>query len=173
MRILERAGHLVTASLMLHPGYSLVLTGHSLGAGTAELLTMDLLEGQAKRLLPPRTSVRCIALAPPPVFRAGEQPLSSSVQDAIEIYVNNSDIVPRLSLASVAHLLACLRAVDTLKLPLATQFSILTGEDGELLDGVVKAVRGATQDTFPYLEVGTSLSILSPVLLSTPARYTT
>ena len=50
--------------------------------------------------------------------------------DAIEIYINNCDIVPRLSLASVAHLLACLRAVDELKLSLATQFDIMIGEPG-------------------------------------------
>ena len=56
-RILERAGHLITASLMLHPGYALTLTGHSLGAGTAELLTMDFLEGEAGKLLPHGTKV--------------------------------------------------------------------------------------------------------------------
>ena len=56
-RILDRAGHLITAALMLHPGYALTLTGHSLGAGTAELLTMDFLEGDAVKLLPHGTKV--------------------------------------------------------------------------------------------------------------------
>ena len=92
--------------------------------------------------------------------------------DAIEIYINNCDIVPRLSLASIAHLLACLRAVDELKLSLGTQFDILIGEPGPqfpkvgvrpnnylslwnfgLCFKVVEAVQGAKQDSFAYLEV--------------------
>ena len=90
--------------------------------------------------------------------------------DAIEIYINNCDIVPRLSLASIAHLLACLRAVDELKLSLGTQFDILIGEPGPqfpkvgvepnnylwnfgLYFKVVEAVQGARQDSFAYLEV--------------------
>ena len=115
--------------------------------------------------------VHCVALAPPPVFRpGGGQGLSTRVVDAIEIYINNCDIVPRLSLASIAHLLACLRAVDELKLSLGTQFDILIGEPGpqfpkvgvgpnnylwnfELCFKVVEAVQGARQDSFAYLEV--------------------
>jgi len=138
---------------MLYPGYALTLTGHSLGAGTAELLTMDFLEGEASKLLPAGTKVHCVALAPPPVFRpGGGQGLSTRVVDAIEIYINNCDIVPRLSLASIAHLLACLRAVDELKLSLGTQFDILIGEPGPQFPKVVEAVQGARQDSFAYLE---------------------
>ena len=44
-----------------------VVTGHSLGAGAAELVTMRLLGDSS--LLPPSTRVECVALAPPPVFR--------------------------------------------------------------------------------------------------------
>merc|ERR1712155_279840 len=44
-----------------------VVTGHSLGAGAAELITMRLLGDSS--LLPPSTRVECVALAPPPVFR--------------------------------------------------------------------------------------------------------
>ena len=159
---------------------------------------MDFLEGNASKLLPAGTKVNpswlktfsylvyshliqiikviqvhCVALAPPPVFRpGGGQGLSTRVVDAIEIYINNCDIVPRLSLASIAHLLACLRAVDELKLSLGTQFDILIGEPGPqfpkvgvrpnnylslwnfgLCFKVVEAVQGARQDSFAYLEV--------------------
>ena len=44
-----------------------VVTGHSLGAGAAELITMRLLGDSS--LLPTSTRVECVALAPPPVFR--------------------------------------------------------------------------------------------------------
>merc|ERR1712037_412731 len=114
---------------------------------------MDFLEGEAVKLLPHGTKVHCIALAPPPVFRpGGKQGVSTRVVEAIEIYINNCDIVPRLSLASIAHLLACLRAVDELKLSLGTQFDILIGEPGPQFPKVVEAVQSARQDSFPYLE---------------------
>ena len=67
--------------------------------------------------------------------------MSARVVDAIEIYINNCDIVPRLSLASIAHLLACLRAVDELKLSLGTQFDILIGEPGPQFPKVVCSVK--------------------------------
>jgi len=151
-RILERCGHMITASLMLNPGYSLILTGHSLGAGSAELITMELLLGPAREILPPNTLVQCVALAPPPVFRPGEKDIGEEVKDAIEIYINNSDIVPRLSLASMAQLLACVRAVDCLKLSPYKQFSLLSSEDTSDLESVVTAVDEARQDMFPYLQ---------------------
>ena len=66
--------------------------------------------------------------------------MSARVVNAIEIYINNCDIVPRLSLASIAHLLACLRAVDELKLSLGTQFDILIGKPGPQFPKVVCSV---------------------------------
>ena len=47
-----------------HPTYKLVVTGHSLGAGTAVLATLEILLGSDKFVSPQR--VKCIALAPPP-----------------------------------------------------------------------------------------------------------
>ena len=104
--------------------YSLVVTGHSLGAGTAELITLELL---TSNLLGGR-EVRCVALAPPPVFRS-EHSLPAKISSAIQIYVNKNDLVPRLSLASVAKLLATVTEVDSLGLSLAEQLAVLRDRD--------------------------------------------
>ena len=45
------------AALALHPTYSLVLTGHSLGGGVAVLLALELLAGDGATHLPPGTQV--------------------------------------------------------------------------------------------------------------------
>lgn len=51
------------------PDYKLVVTGHSLGAGTAVLVTLELLLGEDH--LSRDLDIQCIALAPPP----GRSPL--------------------------------------------------------------------------------------------------
>lgn len=92
-------------------GFPLLITGHSLGAGTAILCTVLLsrvspLSGSPK--------MRCFAYAPPPVVG----PLSNSALRGLTIYsfINRADVVPRASLANVFHLgLECM-AVDRLEL---------------------------------------------------------
>ena len=60
----------IKITLKANEGYGLKITGHSLGAGTAELVTMKLLSGHEDiDVVPENTSVQCVALAPPPVFR--------------------------------------------------------------------------------------------------------
>ena len=56
-----------------HPDYRLFVTGHSLGAGSALLVTMDMLRKQqaksSESIVPIDAEVKCVALAPPPVYR--------------------------------------------------------------------------------------------------------
>lgn len=75
--------------------YELVITGHSLGAGVATLLTILLLHEKA---LPDR-KIRCLAFAPPPTF----YPLSAAKEavDCTTAYIHGNDTVPFLS---VGHL---------------------------------------------------------------------
>ena len=95
-KILDKTRDLLEAALADHPGYRLVLTiiimimmliimimmmmmmvqvltGHSLGAGTVELMTLELLLGPMSVIVPPGTQVSCVALAPPPVYRYNRQ----------------------------------------------------------------------------------------------------
>ena len=130
--------------------YSLVVTGHSLGAGTAELISMKLI---SSGLLGER-EVRCVALAPPPVFRS-DLSLPSNISSAIQIYVNNFDLVPRLSMASVARLLATVREVDGLGLGLSESLSILADRDTEAVRRNLERLREVIRTqrkSFPDLE---------------------
>jgi hypothetical protein len=64
-RVWTVAGPKVQTVLEENPGYELILTGHSLGAGAACLVTILV---QNKRLLPKDQKIRCFAYASPPVF---------------------------------------------------------------------------------------------------------
>ena len=68
--MIELAGPHIKNTLNANEGYNLKITGHSLGAGTAELVTLKLLSGHEDiYFVQENTSIQCVALAPPPVFR--------------------------------------------------------------------------------------------------------
>ena len=116
------------------PGYKLRITGHSLGAGTAELITMILLSKRKEdQKWLSNTDIKCVALAPPPVYRPGNmsKTLEGDVLENIIIFVNGNDCVPRLSLANCAWLLSALRAVDSLNLSIYDQLSIIVQKGTE------------------------------------------
>jgi sn1-specific diacylglycerol lipase len=73
-------------------GYSLVLTGHSLGAGCAAIAAI-MLRNKFPRL-------RCLCFAPPGCVLS----LASAQDNHITSYVLDSDLVPRMSLHSVVGL---------------------------------------------------------------------
>ena len=53
--------------------YNLLVTGHSLGGGTAELVAMSFMfDPDMNSLLPSSSQVYCVVLAPPPVFRRSD-----------------------------------------------------------------------------------------------------
>ena len=80
-RILELARPSLETALTLQPSYRLLLTGHSLGAGTASLLALALTHGPA----PLAAQVTCLALAPPPVYSG---PLPPGTETNILALVN-------------------------------------------------------------------------------------
>lgn len=109
--IWKTAGPTIRHLLQEHSDYKLVLTGHSLGAGTACLLHVML---QEDALLPLERTVQCVAFASPPVFYGAQisPRLARALASCVHIY-HQDDCVPFLSLDSVHHLLAALAAVDT------------------------------------------------------------
>ena len=132
-KVLNEAHECLVNVLGDHPGYGLVMTGHSLGAGVAELVTMEILQGEQDFLNPEVTPVSCVALAPPPVFHSHDG-VSREVFEAIDIFINSDDCVPRMSLGSLTRLVLSLRAVDTLNLTVAEQFNILSEKKDEATD---------------------------------------
>ena len=104
-RVWTVAGPKVRNVLEENPGYELILTGHSLGAGAACLVTIFV---QNKRLLPREQKIRCFAYASPPVFTPLEF-VPKSVR-ATTNFVHENDVVPFLSIQKVRKLFSSLRA---------------------------------------------------------------
>mmetsp|Transcript_1127 Transcript_1127/g.2868 ORF Transcript_1127/g.2868 Transcript_1127/m.2868 type:complete len:227 (-) Transcript_1127:1287-1967(-) len=106
-RVWTVAGPKIKSVLNENPGYELILTGHSLGAGAACLLTILL---QNKKLLPTEQEIRCFAYASPPVYTPLEF-VPRSVRSTTN-FVHENDFVPFLSIQKVRKLLNSLQAVD-------------------------------------------------------------
>ena len=67
-RILKKIKKKLSKALTKYPGYKLDITGHSLGAGVAIIIAMKILAGKYDAVDPNVTPVKCVALAPPPVY---------------------------------------------------------------------------------------------------------
>ena len=77
--------------------------------------------------------------------------------DNIDIFVNNDDCIPRMSLASIAKLVKMVRAVDSLNLTAREHLQLIfqpdaTPESTENYNRIKDAITNITQDTFGYLE---------------------
>ncbi|KAJ3352499.1 hypothetical protein GGF32_003670 [Allomyces javanicus] len=87
----------------------LVIVGHSLGGGTASLLTMLLADRQLPYLreIQPTLQLKCYAFAPPPACSLN---LARRYAHLIDSFVLNNDVVARLSYGSVVDLRTSLLA---------------------------------------------------------------
>jgi hypothetical protein len=98
---LDRLLPAIRDTLARYPAYKFVITGHSLGAGTAAILTVLL--NLDRSLLPANTRVQCYAFAVPAVF-------SYDIATSRELCANivslaaGDDCVPRLCLGSMKRL---------------------------------------------------------------------
>ena len=71
--ILSLSATVVKNAFEKYQDYNLLITGHSLGGGTAELAAMSFIyDPQVATLLPTTSKVHCVVLAPPPVFRRSD-----------------------------------------------------------------------------------------------------
>ena len=111
----EKVENDIVKALRENPGYNLIITGHSLGAGAAALLSLKLnYKGFLNEIQGlERVVVRCFAFAPPPVF------IQSSNNEALVKAMNNTyafihenDCVPFMSISSVRDLAHTLKIVD-------------------------------------------------------------
>merc|ERR1712013_96463 len=80
--------------------------------------------------------------------------LSDDCLEKITVYVNDKDVVPRLSLGSVAKLLAMLREVDSVGLSTDEQFGVVMWREDSVMsrERVIRAVKEVRQDRFLYLQ---------------------
>ena len=70
-RIMTEGKETLKKAFEENPDYRLVITGHSLGAGTGILISLGFLNNIYANDFPNVKEVKCIALAPPPVYRTG------------------------------------------------------------------------------------------------------
>lgn len=104
-----------------HPEYTLILTGHSLGAGTACLLHLLLCEMQQHKpqheqddlcIVPSQRLIRCVAFAAPPVYYNSNPSLAlRRAMGHCVNFVHGDDMVPFLSVDAIRHFLAQLQLV--------------------------------------------------------------
>jgi hypothetical protein len=87
--------------------YGIVLTGHSLGGGTASLLAL-LLASQHQ------LTVKTFAFAPPPVLNNFPLPASISERCEIHSFINHHDIIPRASHSEILNMLSVLDLIDSM-----------------------------------------------------------
>lgn len=106
-RVLEELRPDLVATLDGHPGYDLVLTGHSLGAGLASLIATLL--GPSMALTTGDASVRCFAFAPPAVLSLQ---LARQVSHVVSV-INGSDMVPRFGMSTTRELRETLARVHS------------------------------------------------------------
>ena len=107
-RVWSASGGTVRQLLRENEGYELILTGHSLGAGTACLL--NIMCHNDKRKLVDGRDVRALVYAAPPVFSTLEL-VPTAVQSTTN-YIHEKDVVPFLSVDSVRHAFNCVRAIE-------------------------------------------------------------
>ena len=109
------------------PNYKFVLTGHSLGGGTAELITLDMLYGQnGKKLGLGRrnTKISCVTIGAPPVFSSNHTMVPIEPPEIISI-VNKLDVVPTASIGTVGILLEQISDLDSLEFTVAEKSRML------------------------------------------------
>jgi hypothetical protein len=99
-KLWDAVGEIVQLVLAGNPGFELIITGHSLGAGAACLLNIKIYH---EKLVGIDQKVRCFAYASPAVFT----PLSAAPEAVANTvgYIHDDDCVPFLSAANLRELL--------------------------------------------------------------------
>ena len=160
-RLFEETIKTVCSLLDRNPTYSLVITGHSLGAGTSILLTMLYLAFQngdldnLREILPSKigncilrkgVNIKCYAFAPPPVFSSPNL-LDRYGLDSIHVYINHSDVVPRLSLATFNDMIYALQKIDMLKLDMKERLqAALSNPDHPTIVNLINMIKSVVHD---------------------------
>jgi len=152
--IWERAKDLIMELLLQNEGYELIVTGHSLGGGTACLLNIMLHENNREKVN--GRAIRCYAYATPPVF-AGD--ITNGAKEACINYIHDEDVVPFLSVDSVRRTFAAVRAVDESNLSAWIRTLILWGQTEVIDESTLLRVESALHDPLPVKEGAPELLI--------------
>jgi Lipase (class 3) len=141
-RVWTVAGGTVKTLLNENDDYEFIVTGHSLGAGCACLVNI-MCQNQKGRLIDGR-KMRCFAYAAPPVFTPLEL-IPQAVQTTTN-YIHEEDVVPFLSVDSVRHVFASVRAIEEYMQQKMSRYERVKLSIGisEPNDGLIAAVKDAS-----------------------------
>ncbi|GAB5363899.1 hypothetical protein AAMO2058_000923000 [Amorphochlora amoebiformis] len=144
--VLSSAEDAIIESLSKNPGYRLVITGHSLGAGVSIMASLLLLKARIHGsfpgvpTLPKESEIHTFAFSPPPLFTP-LWALSDAMTEHMHVFIHGEDCVPRLSFDSVSRALVRLQAIGDLKLDTLTAVRCITNPNSEASRRVFASVR--------------------------------
>ena len=92
--IMEDSAETLKEAFEAYPDYRFVITGHSLGAGCSILASVGIRGGEFEEIVPSDTPLKCVAVAPPMVYRQHED---QGLTEEIAAFVKGNDPVCRLS----------------------------------------------------------------------------
>ena len=148
--ILAKVSEALAAARRDYPDYGVLVTGYSLGAGIAPLLTMKLLSGDVDLGGEP-PFIRCICYGAPPVYQAGDEcrwlRTNNGTNDRflnvpnIYLVANKDDGLRSASLNTVTKFFEQIKAVNDLQLSRRKMFKILRAKS----DAVTNELPAALQ----------------------------
>lgn len=159
-RVWKVTGPTVRRLLKDNAGYELIITGHSLGAACACLLNI-LCHANSRQEIDGQR-VRCFAYAPPPCYTPLDH-APEAVESCVAL-VHERDVVPFLSVDSVRHFFASIRAIEDPKIPWRRRFQLMAGYE-EPGDDLIQAVQRANTMRLKPKEGAPVLAIPSAAVL--------
>eukprot|EP00933_Yihiella_yeosuensis_P021230 TRINITY_DN16855_c0_g1_i1.p1 TRINITY_DN16855_c0_g1~~TRINITY_DN16855_c0_g1_i1.p1 ORF type:complete len:458 (+),score=111.63 TRINITY_DN16855_c0_g1_i1:192-1376(+) len=130
--VLNRTRPTLNEALAANPGFGVVVTGHSLGAGTAVVCTLIL---QAEQL-DGSPKLRGFAYAPPPIVSPLEDPAIAAAE--LYCFIHRHDVVPRISLHNSYMLGLEAKAVDATDLGFMERMALIRKGKTEAANEVAK-----------------------------------
>lgn len=145
-RVWQVTGYTIKKLLEQNQDYEFILTGHSLGAGTACLL--NIMCHQNGRELVNGRMVRCFAYAAPPVYTPIE--FVAGAADNCVSFIHEHDVVPFLSVDSVRHFFGSIRVIQDFMRDksLRERMAYVTGF-ADVDDDLVRSVERASKQRLP------------------------
>jgi hypothetical protein len=144
-------------ALKKNPGYDLVITGHSLGAGAAALLALKLNYEKSKPGSPLEgVNVNCFAYAPPPVyFQTDNTTQAKEIAKAMQnthAFIHQNDCVPFLSVDALRRLTETVTEVDGLTLWKPVSRTLMAAGLKEIPQNIVNVVDDGSQELPPVAD---------------------
>lgn len=148
-----------------NPGFELIITGHSLGAGVAALLTLKLKHERILANIDPELSVRCFAYACPPVYLSGAESELSTAEAMKSIYafIYRNDVVPFCSVDSLRRISETINTVNEMTNPVEGFLMAIGRRD--VPPEIIEKMNEIEDSELPYVPGSEKLVIPTPYIM--------